>query len=69
MLLPPLQKKLSFQLCLFVCLFVWKQHYSKRYEQIPMKFYEGVWGGNRKNWLNFGGDLRLLRWDNEQKTQ
>ena len=22
-----------------------------------MKFYEGVWGGKRNKWINFGGDL------------
>ena len=26
--------------CLFVCLFVREQHYSKNYEWISMKFYE-----------------------------
>ena len=32
-----------------------------------MESYRGVQGGKRKNWLNFGGDLDLLRWVNEQK--
>ena len=33
-----------------------------------MKFYGGVMGSTMKNWLNFGGDLCILRWVNEQKT-
>ena len=33
-----------------------------------MKFYEGVPGGKMNKWLNFGGDLGLLRWVNEQNT-
>ena len=33
-----------------------------------MKFFVEVLGGTMKNWLNFGGDLGLLRWVNEQKT-
>ena len=33
-----------------------------------MKFYEGVLGSPMKNWLNFGGDLGILRWENEQKN-
>ena len=32
---------------LFVFLSVCKQHYSKSYERIAMKFYEMVWGGER----------------------
>ena len=28
-----------------ICLSVCKQHYSKSYKCIPMKFYGGVWGG------------------------
>ena len=35
--------------CLFVCLFVGGQHYSKSYEQIRMKFYGGILGGTVKN--------------------
>ena len=31
-----------------------------------MKFYGEVL--SRKNWLNFGGDLGIVRWVNEQKT-
>ena len=46
--------------CLFVCLFC-GQHYSKNYEWIGMKFYKWVLGGTMKNWLNFGGDLGILR--------
>ena len=30
---------------------------SAGYGQIAMKFYGGVWGGNRNNWLIFAGDL------------
>ena len=33
-----------------------------------MKFYGGVLSSTRKNWLNFGGDLGIVRWVNEQKT-
>ena len=33
-----------------------------------MKFYGGVLGSTLKNWLNFGGDLGILRWENEQKN-
>ena len=33
-----------------------------------MTFYVEVWGGKRKNWLNFGGDLRVLRRVNEQNN-
>ena len=33
-----------------------------------MKFYGGVPSSTRKNWLNFGGDLGIVRWVNEQKT-
>ena len=33
-----------------------------------MKFYGGVMGSTMKNWLNFGGDLGILRWVNEQKN-
>ena len=51
-----------------VCLFVCGQHYSKRYERIGMEFYGGVLGSTMKNWLNFGGDLGILRRVNEQKN-
>ena len=33
-----------------------------------MNFYGGVLGSTMKNWLNFGGDLGILRWVNEQKN-
>ena len=33
-----------------------------------MKFYGGVLSSTKKNWLNFGGDLGIVRWVNEQKT-
>ena len=33
-----------------------------------MKFYGEVLGSTMKNWLNFGGDLGILRWVNEQKS-
>ena len=33
-----------------------------------MKFYGGVLGSTMKNWLNFGGDLGILRRVNEQKN-
>ena len=33
-----------------------------------MKFYGGVLSSTRKNWLNFGGDLGIVRWVSEQKT-
>ena len=53
--------------CLSVCLSVCGQHYSKGYERIGMKFYGGVLGSTMTNWLNFGGNLGILRWVNEQK--
>ena len=34
---------------------------QKAYERIGMKFYGGVLGSIMKNWLNFGGDLGILR--------
>ena len=33
-----------------------------------MKFYGGVLSSTRKNWLNFGGDLGIVRWVNEPKN-
>ena len=53
---------------LSVCLSVYGQHYSKCYERIGMKFYGGVLGSTMKIWLNFGGDLGIPRWVNEQNT-
>ena len=53
---------------LSVCLFVCEQHYSKSYERIGMKFYGRVLSSTSKNWLNFGGDLGIVRWVNEQKS-
>ena len=47
--------------CLAVCASFYMHHWSKSYEQIDMKFYGGVRGGNRKNCFNFGGDLGLFR--------
>ena len=52
---------------LSVCLFVCEQHYSKSYERIGMKFYGRVLSSTSKNWLNFGDDLGIVRWVNEQK--
>ena len=46
---------------LFVCLSVCGQQISKRYEWIGIKFYGGVLGSTMKNWLNFVGDLGILR--------
>ena len=46
---------------LSVCLFVCRQHYSKSYELIAMKFYGKVLDSTMKNGLNFGGDLGILR--------
>ena len=54
--------------CLSVCLSVCGQHYSKSYERIGMTFYGGVLGSKMKNWLNFGGNLGILKWVNEQKN-
>ena len=51
-----------------VSLFVCGQHYSKSYERIGMKFYGRVLSNTRKNWLNFGGDLGIVRCVNEQKN-
>ena len=31
-----------------------------------MKFYGRVLSSTRKNWLNFDGDLGIVRWVNEQ---
>ena len=50
---------------LSVCLSVCGQHYSKSYERIGMKFCGGVLGRTMKNWLNFGGDLGILKWVQE----
>ena len=47
--------------CLFVCLSVCGQYYSKSYERIGVKFYGGVLGGTMKNGLHFDGDLSILR--------
>ena len=33
-----------------------------------MKFYGWVLSSTGKNWLNFGGDLGIVRWVNEQKN-
>ena len=33
-----------------------------------MKFYGLVMSSTRKDWLNFGGDLGIVRWVNEQKN-
>ena len=46
---------------LSVCLFVCGQHYSTRYERFGMKFYGGVLSSTRKNCLNFGGDVGIVR--------
>ena len=62
-----LAKEVMFLVAL-VCLFVCGQHCSKRYERIGVNFYGGVLGSTMKNWLNFGGDLSILRWVNEQKN-
>ena len=47
---------------------VCEQHYSKSYERIGMKFYGRVLSSTSKNWLNFGGDLGIVSWVNEQKN-
>ena len=50
-----------------VCLSVCKQHCSKKIiNELQWNFMEG--SGTMKNWLNFGGNLSLLRWVNEPKT-
>ena len=46
---------------LFVCLYVCKQHLSKSYKLITMKFSEGVLVGTMTNLADFGGDLGLLK--------
>ena len=46
---------------LFVCLSVCGQHDSKSYKRIGLKFEGGVLGSTVKNYLNFGGDLGILR--------
>ena len=52
---------------LSVCLSVCGQHYSESYKRIGMKFYGVVLSSIMKSWLNFGGDLGILRWVNGQK--
>ena len=54
-----LAKEVMFSVAL-VCLSVYKQHYSKSYQQIVMKFSGRVRGGNMKKWLKYGGGLGLL---------
>ena len=51
-----------------VCLSLCKQHYLKSYEQIATKFCGGVRGDKMNKYLNFDGNLGLLRLVNEQKT-
>ena len=58
----------SLSVCLFVCLFVCGQYYSTSYERIGMIFYGRVLSSTSKNWLNFGGDLGIVRWVNEKKN-
>ena len=50
---------IGLSICLFICL------WTKNYEWIGMKFYGGALGSTVKKWLNFGGDLGMLRWVNE----
>ena len=60
-------KEVIFSVAL-VCLSVCKQHYSKRYKWIAMKFSGGDHkGSTRKNCLNFSDNPASLRWVNEQK--
>ena len=71
MLLLPWQKEvmclMDLVVCLFLCLSVClKETLLKIYNRIAMESYGGSLGSTRKNWLNCGGDLGLLR--NEQKT-
>ena len=58
--LPPWQRRLVFS-SVGICLFVCEQYYSKSYERIAMKSYGGAQDGKRKNWLNSGDNLGLLR--------
>ena len=44
--------------CLYVCLSVSEQHYSKGYERT---FYGEVYSGTMKNGLNFSGDLGIKK--------
>ena len=68
LLLPPWQNEVMVfgSVGLFVCLSVCEQHYWKLWEWIGMKFYGGVLGSTMKNWLNFGGDVGLLRLNEPQ---
>ena len=66
-LITSLAKDVMFLVAL-VCLSVCGQHYSNSLERIGLKFYGGVLGCTMKNSLNFSGDLRILRWVNEQKN-
>ena len=45
----------------FVCVYVCKQHYSRSYKWIAMKFHGGVLGSTIHKWLNLGGDMGLCR--------
>ena len=70
--LPPWQKEVIFLValvCLFVCLSVCKQHFSKSYESLQWDFMEWFGDSTRRKWLNGGGNPNLLRWVNEQKLR
>ena len=56
--------------CLFVCLFVCLSvdNITPKVTPKVMKFYGEVLDSTLKTWLNFGGDLGILRWVNEQKS-
>ena len=59
---------IGLSVCLFVCTSVCLWTLLKSYARIGMKFYGGVLDSTMKNWLNFRGDLSILRWVNEQNN-
>ena len=52
--------------CLFVCLFVYNIT-QKVMNGLGWNFSGRVLRSTVKNWLNFGGDLGIVRWENEQQ--
>ena len=61
-----LAKEVNFWWRWFVCLFV-DNITQKVMNGLGWNFMGGVLGSTVKNWWNFGGDLGILRWENEQK--
>ena len=57
----------SLSVCLSVCLSV-DNITQKVMNGLGWNFYGRILSSTRKNWLNFGGDLGIVRWVNEQKN-